>query len=94
MLSCSRNFSYSQVLASLCSYFPSSARIHGAIDSLPKHVHNQLTQPYVTDPFAEADEDTGETKQSQNYIHIRIQRASLPLQSYTCLNKALSVPRA
>jgi hypothetical protein len=28
----------------------------------------------TTDPFAEADEDTGETKQSQNYIHIRIQR--------------------
>lgn len=28
------------------------------------------------DPFAEADEDTGETKQSQNYIHIRIQRKS------------------
>ncbi|XHG09272.1 Eukaryotic translation initiation factor eIF-1 [Aspergillus wentii] len=27
-----------------------------------------------TDPFAEADEDTGETKQSQNYIHIRIQQ--------------------
>jgi translation initiation factor 1 len=31
--------------------------------------------PVITDPFAEADEDTGETKQSQNYIHIRIQRA-------------------
>lgn len=31
-----------------------------------------------TDPFAEADEETGETKQSQNYIHIRIQRMSLP----------------
>ncbi len=30
--------------------------------------------PYHKDPFAEADEDTGETKQSQNYIHIRIQR--------------------
>lgn len=30
------------------------------------------------DPFAEADEDTGETKQSQNYIHIRIQRTSTP----------------
>lgn len=30
-----------------------------------------------TDPFAEADEDTGETKQSQNYIHIRIQRMFL-----------------
>lgn len=28
----------------------------------------------LTDPFAEADEDTGETKQSQNYIHIRIQQ--------------------
>ncbi|VTT59526.1 unnamed protein product [Fusarium fujikuroi] len=28
------------------------------------------------DPFAEADEDTGETKQTQNYIHIRIQRKS------------------
>ncbi|KKA18504.1 Translation factor SUI1 [Rasamsonia emersonii CBS 393.64] len=26
------------------------------------------------DPFAEADEDTGESKQSQNYIHIRIQQ--------------------
>ncbi|KAG5745934.1 hypothetical protein H9Q70_011366 [Fusarium xylarioides] len=26
------------------------------------------------DPFAEADEDTGETKQTQNYIHIRIQQ--------------------
>ncbi|CAD6498906.1 BgTH12-04562 [Blumeria graminis f. sp. triticale] len=26
------------------------------------------------DPFAEADEDTGEIKQSQNYIHIRIQQ--------------------
>ena len=30
--------------------------------------------PSFLDPFAEADEDTGETKQSQNYIHIRIQR--------------------
>ncbi|KAM5431629.1 Eukaryotic translation initiation factor eIF-1 [Microsporum canis] len=26
------------------------------------------------DPFAEADEDTGDTKKSQNYIHIRIQQ--------------------
>ncbi|KAK9791021.1 putative Eukaryotic translation initiation factor eIF-1 [Seiridium cardinale] len=26
------------------------------------------------DPFAEADEDTGETKQASNYIHIRIQQ--------------------
>ncbi|TQS39097.1 hypothetical protein Golomagni_00382 [Golovinomyces magnicellulatus] len=28
----------------------------------------------TVDPFAEADEDTGEIKQSQNYIHIRIQQ--------------------
>ncbi|KAF2802976.1 translation initiation factor SU [Mytilinidion resinicola] len=28
----------------------------------------------VVNPFAEADEDTGDTKQSQNYIHIRIQQ--------------------
>ncbi len=33
-----------------------------------------LTSSAVADPFAEADEETGETKQSQNYIHIRIQR--------------------
>jgi hypothetical protein len=32
------------------------------------------------DPFAEADEDTGQVKQSQqDYIHIRIQRTSLSL---------------
>ena len=36
---------------------------------------------HLTDPFAEADEDTGETKQSQNYIHIRIQRTSTLLSS-------------
>ncbi|RMD41177.1 hypothetical protein DV735_g3946, partial [Chaetothyriales sp. CBS 134920] len=28
----------------------------------------------VANPFAEADDDTGETKQAQNYIHIRIQQ--------------------
>lgn len=33
-----------------------------------------LMDAWLLDPFAEADEDTGETKQSQNYIHIRIQR--------------------
>jgi hypothetical protein len=38
--------------------------------------HFQVTKLtcLLIDPFAEADEDTGETKQSQNYIHIRIQR--------------------
>lgn len=38
--------------------------------------------PCHTDPFAEADEDTGETKQSQNYIHIRIQRRYIPELGY------------
>jgi hypothetical protein len=28
----------------------------------------------ATDPFAEADEDSGQTTQTQEYIHIRIQR--------------------
>jgi hypothetical protein len=42
--------------------------------------------PCHTDPFAEADEDTGETKQSQNYIHIRIQRefAFQFIPTYAC----------
>lgn len=36
---------------------------------------------FDSDPFAEADDDTGETKkQSQNYIHIRIQRMFLFLR--------------
>ncbi|KAI9036221.1 translation initiation factor eIF1 [Aspergillus affinis] len=33
-----------------------------------------MRMTFWRDPFAEADEDTGETKQSQNYIHIRIQQ--------------------
>ena len=38
-------------------------------------IRNILTS--IADPFAEADEDgTSEAKQSQNYIHIRIQRTS------------------
>ena len=40
-----------------------------------------------TDPFAEADEDTGETKQSQNYIHIRIQR-TIDLKERSCEHSA------
>ena len=43
----------------------------------------RLIQPadISTDPFAEAEENTGETKQSQNYIHIRIQRMLQMLKS-------------
>jgi hypothetical protein len=32
----------------------------------------------LTDPFAEADEDTGEQSKAPDYIHIRIQRACIP----------------
>jgi hypothetical protein len=52
-------------LLSLCSHqFLSQEHLKASLANIPCH----------TDPFAEADEDTGETKQSQNYIHIRIQR--------------------
>lgn len=44
------------------------------ISFLPQYLSAVANNPGYTDPFAEADEDTGETKQSQNYIHIRIQR--------------------
>ncbi|THZ14740.1 hypothetical protein D6C84_09968 [Aureobasidium pullulans] len=43
----------------------------------PPHLgHHPLTRVSRTDPFAEADEDTGEIKQSNqsSYIHIRIQQ--------------------
>ena len=43
---------------------------------MPALAGKLLTVLGLLDPFAEADEDTGETKQSQNYIHIRIQRRS------------------
>ena len=55
----------------------------------------------IADPFAEADEDTGQSKQAQNYIHIRIQRmliASLPLLLLSmhslCPHSALPLLRA
>lgn len=35
---------------------------------------NPADSPLSTDPFAEADEDTGETKPAYNYVHIRIQQ--------------------
>ena len=58
-----------------CSKIPSFLRYISKSyrNACSGHVANILDQ---TDPFAEADEDTGETKQSQNYIHIRIQRKS------------------
>ena len=43
--------------------------VKGVLLTLPLTRHS-------TDPFAEAEEHTGENKQSQNYIHIRIQRIS------------------
>jgi hypothetical protein len=42
------------------------------------------------DPFAEADEDTGQVKQSQqDYIHIRIQRMSILPQSLVAVGLGL-----
>ncbi|KAL8792611.1 MAG: hypothetical protein Q9195_004834 [Heterodermia aff. obscurata] len=62
--------------------------VPGILVALSNSTQSTLSPPEVTeqdefmsienlktfDPFAEADEDTGETKQSQNYIHIRIQQ--------------------
>ncbi|SLM38457.1 translation initiation factor sui1 [Lasallia pustulata] len=39
-----------------------------------KHEFMSIENLKTFDPFAEADEDIGDTKQSQNYIHIRIQQ--------------------
>ncbi|GAB7362853.1 hypothetical protein MBLNU230_g3156t1 [Neophaeotheca triangularis] len=38
---------------------------------------------YCEDPFAEADDDTGESKQQANYIHIRIQHWNSPEATHT-----------
>ena len=40
--------------------------------------HGRQYANRYTDPFAEADEDTGEVNQSQNYVHVRIQRELRP----------------
>lgn len=48
--------------------------IHPQTRYCARYLRDPANIPGPTDPFAEADEDTGETKQSQNYIHIRIQR--------------------
>ncbi len=49
--------------------------MHYAIMKLPSLIAvAKANVSGITDPFAEADEDTGETKLTQNYIHIRIQR--------------------
>jgi hypothetical protein len=59
-------------------------------NTVPPHVHEphlkraenksrmSIENLKTFDPFAEADEDTGQVKQSQqDYIHIRIQRKSI-----------------
>lgn len=52
---------------------PRGPKVHG------KDLEQNFADWHVTDPFAEADADTGDTKQSsQNYIHIRIQREYSP----------------
>ena len=52
---------------------------------------NQADVMFTTDPFAEADEDTGETKNNQNYIHIRIQRMCLPCALHTAMTLVLNI---
>jgi hypothetical protein len=46
------------------------------------------------DPFAEADEDSGQTTQTQEYIHIRIQRmfASSDLTPHVTWSLASETP--
>lgn len=59
------------------SYPPSHARAPYPSGPTPHH-ETRANFPLPTDPFAEADEGEGEAKQSGNYIHIRIQRTSVP----------------
>ena len=46
--------------------------------STPLTPPSQIENLKAHDPFAEADEEAGDNKQSQNYVHIRIQRESHP----------------
>ncbi|KAL7621593.1 Eukaryotic translation initiation factor eIF-1 [Parahypoxylon ruwenzoriense] len=62
--------SSSIITAALLATRPSSRRI---VDSCLL-IQRLMLIHGGTDPFAEADEDTGESKQAQNYIHIRIQQ--------------------
>ncbi|CAJ2503929.1 Uu.00g113230.m01.CDS01 [Anthostomella pinea] len=41
-------------------------------------LRSRFTDATLLDPFAEAEETPGESQQTQNYIHIRIQRAFRP----------------
>ncbi|OCL06093.1 translation initiation factor SU [Glonium stellatum] len=68
--------------STMASTLPMAAVIVFALQSwlaeTPEQKRTATTPGYfsvgMAYPFAEADEDTGETKQSQNYIHIRIQQ--------------------
>ena len=61
-------------LQALATYLAAGSGSHCAYFQFLSYPSSLANIPCYTDPFAEADEDTGETKQSQNYIHIRIQR--------------------
>lgn len=45
-------------------------------------VHLADRRLLATDPFAEADDDTGDIKKVENHIHIRIQRTFSPPSHY------------
>ena len=71
-----------------CSLASIKARaVYLALPAPHEREDSWLIHHLIIDPFAEADEDTGETKQSQNYIHIRIQRTYL-IDSVDCLQRA------
>ena len=63
----------------LATYLAAGSGSHCAYFQFLSYPSLLANIPCYTDPFAEADEDTGETKQSQNYIHIRIQREFISL---------------
>ncbi|KAI0172725.1 translation initiation factor SUI1 [Hypoxylon sp. FL1284] len=64
-ISTSRHYSVATRVLTPQTLFPTSPR---------KLEFMSIENLKTYDPFAEADEDTGETKQAQNYIHIRIQQ--------------------
>ena len=73
-----------QVVLSSCGGSPFAQLAVDHRGGVDLEYRNEADILFLPDPFAEADEDTGETKQSQNYIHIRIQRTLHPLFDIYC----------
>lgn len=80
-----------QVVLSSCGGSPFAQLAVDHRGGVDLEYRNEADILFLPDPFAEADEDTGETKQSQNYIHIRIQRMFTP---WTSLSPTTPAPPA